>query len=158
MKLSELLAPELILVPFEASDKWQAIRATARAAVTAGAIGSAALPEVEQALIVREESMTTGMEHGIAIPHAAVGCVSEVVAVLGLSARGIPFETLDGEPARIVVCLVIPRAKKLLHIKTLAGIAKLFGRAEVRDRVLSCSSADQVLAALREEESAAGGT
>ncbi len=155
MKLSELLVPELVLLPFEAEDKWLAISAMARAATAAGALAAARTAEAEEALLVRERSMTTGMEHGIAIPHAAIDGIDEVIGVLGIAPGGIPFEALDGEPARIIVGLVIPRAKKLLHIKTLAEIAKLLGRAEVRQRLLACDSAEMVLAAIREGEASA---
>ena len=89
------------------------------------------------------------MEHGIAIPHAAVDCVTEVLAVLGISRVGIPFEALDGQPVRIVVGLVIPRHKKLLHIKTLAEIAKLLAPDGVRRHLLECTSAEQVIAVVR---------
>ncbi len=150
MKLSELIAPELVLVPFEASDKWQAISMMARAAATAGRLAPEQLPAVDAALLARERSMTTGMECGIAIPHAAVDGPDEVIAVLGVSVAGIPFEALDGEPARLLVCLVIPRAKKLLHIKTLAEIAKLLGRGEVREHLLRSRTPDEVITVVRE--------
>ena len=58
--------------------------------------------------------------------------------------------TLDGAPARIIIGLVIPRSKKLAHIKTLAEIAKLLSRAEVRDRLLRCTDAAMAVAALAE--------
>ena len=96
------------------------------------------------------------MENGIAIPHAAVDGLDNVVAVLGLSKVGVPFDALDDLPARIVVCLVIPRDKKLLHIRTLAEIAKLLSRPAVRVRLLECERADDVLAVVREEEAAVG--
>ena len=140
MKLSHLLNQELVLLPMEAEDKWQAIRLLAAAAVGSGRVKASLGASVEAALVTRERSMTTGMEQGIAIPHAAVDGIEEVVAVLGVSPAGIPFETLDGNPARIIVCLVIPRAKKLLHIKTLAEIARLLSRAEVRSALLGCAS------------------
>lgn len=152
MKLSNLLSQELVLAPMESEDKWQAIRTLAATAVAAGRIDPSLSAVVEAALVSREKSMTTGMEQGIAIPHAAVDGIEDVVAVLGVSPAGIPFETLDGNPARIIVCLVIPRAKKLLHIKTLAEIARLLSRAEVRERLLQCSSPAEVLAALVELE------
>ncbi len=154
MKLSDLLSQDLVLFPMVAEDKWQAIRAMAQAAVGSGRVSEELGPAVEGALVAREKSMTTGMEQGIAIPHAAVDGIEEVVAVLGVSPAGIPFETLDGDPARIIVCLVIPRAKKLLHIKTLAEIARLLSRAEVRERLLACDSAAEVLAAIEELETA----
>lgn len=152
MKLSEILRPELILVPLEAADKWQAISLLARAAVGTAPKRAPLLAEVEEALLVRERSMTTGMEHGIAIPHAAVDGIDDVIAVVGMCPDGLEFGALDGEPAQIIVCLVIPRAKKLLHIKTLAAIARLMSRASVRERLLSCADGEAVLAAVRDEE------
>jgi mannitol/fructose-specific phosphotransferase system IIA component (Ntr-type) len=153
MKLSDLIAPELVLVPLRAADKWQAIELLARASVRAGRFRPALLDAVHQALVARERSMSTGMEHGIAIPHAAVDGVDEVVAVLGLSPEGIPYDTLDGQKAQILVCLVIPRSQKLTHIKTLAEIARLLSRAEVRQRLLACQQPQEAAQLLRELES-----
>ncbi|MBL8736947.1 MAG: PTS sugar transporter subunit IIA [Planctomycetes bacterium] len=148
MKLSELITTDLVEVPLRAADKWEALAAIARIPVRGGRYPQAMVPIVEQALVARERSMTTGMEHGIAIPHAAIDGIDELVAVLGLNPVGIPFETLDGAPARIVIGLVIPRSRKLAHIKTLAEIAKLLSRAEVRDRLLRCTDAASAVQAL----------
>lgn len=148
MKLSELITTELVEVPLQAEDKWQALATIARVPVRAGRYSESFAATVEQALVVRERSMTTGMENGIAIPHAAIDGIDELVAVLGLNPVGIPFETLDGAPARIVIGLVIPRSRKLAHIKTLAEIAKLLSRAEVRDRLLRCTDAASAVQAL----------
>ncbi len=156
MKFSDLLQPDLVLQPLEAADKWQAIAQLAAATVRAGVLPKEKLAAVQEALEVRERSMTTGMEMGIAIPHAAVDETSEVIAVLGLSPTGVPFEALDGQAARIIVCLVIPRSKKLLHIKTLAGIAKLLGRAEVREALLECESGQEVVDKVRQMEAELG--
>lgn len=136
MKLSDLITPDLVEMPLRAADKWEALAVISRVPVRAGRYPASMAPIVEQALTVRERSMTTGMEHGIAIPHAAIDGLDDLVAVLGLNPGGIPFETLDGAPARIIIGLIIPRSKKLAHIKTLAEIAKLLSRAEVRERLL----------------------
>lgn len=150
MKLSELITRDLVELPLVANDKWQALSVLAQVPVRAGRYPAALQPLVEQALVARERSMTTGMEHGIAIPHAAIDGIDDLIAVLGLSPAGVPFETLDGAPARIVIGLIIPRSKKLAHIKTLAEIAKLLSRAEVRERLLRCADADAVVAALQD--------
>jgi mannitol/fructose-specific phosphotransferase system IIA component (Ntr-type) len=152
MKLSELLTADLVLSPLEAADKWQAIEALARAAAARGKWPPERFARVHDALKAREQSMTTGMEHGIAIPHAAVDGLPAVVAVLGLSRRGVPFEALDRHPARIIVCLIIPRDQKLLHIKTLAEIARLLSRPAVRARLLEVASPQEALDVIREEE------
>lgn len=148
MKLSDLITPDLVEMPLRAADKWEALATIARVPVRAGRYPESMVPVVEQALVARERSMTTGMEHGIAIPHAAIDGIEELVAVLGLSPGGVPFETLDGAPARIVIGLIIPRSKKLAHIKTLAEIAKLLSRAEVRERLLQSTDADAAVRTL----------
>ena len=150
MKLADLITPELVELPLRAADKWEALRVLAHVPVRAGRYPATFAPVVEQALVLREQSMTTGMEHGIAIPHAAVDGIDELVAVLGLNPVGIPFQTLDGQPARIVIGLVIPRSKKLQHIKTLAEIARLLSRAEVRERLVRCATPADAVRALAE--------
>ncbi|MFO1052122.1 MAG: PTS sugar transporter subunit IIA [Planctomycetota bacterium] len=152
MKLSQLLREDLVVQPLAAADKWAAIRALAERGASKGAIAPERLETVHAALVARERSMTTGMEHGVAIPHAAVDGVEDVVAILGVAPRGIPFESLDGQPARLLVCLIIPRTKKLLHIHTLARIAKLLARAEVRDAMIAAPDPAAVLAVVRETE------
>ncbi len=154
MKLSELITTDLVEIPLRAADKWDALRALAQVPVRAGRYSASFATTVEQALVVRERSMTTGMEHGIAIPHAAVDGIDDLIAILGLNSVGIPFETLDGAPARIIIGLVIPRAKKLAHIKTLAEIAKLLSRADVRDRLVRCTDAKSALQVLAEVQGA----
>lgn len=156
MKLSDLLQPEMVILPLEADDKWQAIDKLADIGLSAGILTEKQLPAVREALQVREKSMTTGMEMGIAIPHAAVDETDQVIASLGISSAGIAFEALDGKPAKIIVCLVIPRTKKLLHIKTLAGIAKLLSRSEVREAILECASSQEVVEMIRKMEAELG--
>lgn len=150
MNLSDLITPDLVEVPLQAADKWQALGVIARVPARAGRYAERLVAVVEAALVAREHSMTTGMEHGIAIPHAAIDGIDDLIAVLGLNPIGIPFETLDGAPARIVIGLIIPRSKKLMHIKTLAEIAKLLSRADVRDRLLRCTDAVSAVRALAE--------
>ena len=91
MKLSELIQEKLVEVPLKAADKWQALATIARVPIRVGAYPDSMVATVEKALVVREKSMTTGMEHGIAIPHAAIDGIDELVAVLGLNPAGIPF-------------------------------------------------------------------
>ncbi|MCA8958495.1 MAG: hypothetical protein KDC87_20630, partial [Planctomycetes bacterium] len=65
MKISELLTPSQILLPFAAADKWAAIRAMPVAWAEAGHLPPALLTPATDALLARERSVTTGMENGI---------------------------------------------------------------------------------------------
>jgi PTS system nitrogen regulatory IIA component len=152
MRLQELIPPEHILLGLEAADKWEVIERMCAHLVARGKLPKAKATGYVEAVLQRERSMSTGMERGIAIPHAAVDGVPEVVSVLGLSRRGVPFDALDRQPARIMVCLIIPRDKKLLHIKTLAEIARLLSRPAVRTRLLEADGKDEVLDIIRQEE------
>lgn len=156
MRLSDLFPVEDVLVRFEPADKWDAIRKLVGHLVDRGRIPRGDAPAIVEAVLSRERSMSTGMEHGIAIPHAAVDGVQSVVACMGIvsSGAGLPFESIDGKPARVVVLLVIPRAQKLLHIRTLADIARVLGRDGVREALLGAPDASSAWAALAEGEAA----
>ena len=155
MRLTELFGPEDLLTGFHPADKWQAIRDLVEHLVSAGRIDRARFEEVLEAVLSRERSMSTGMEHGVAIPHAAVDDLEAVVACMGIVSgdEGLPFESIDGQPARLIVLLVIPRSQKLLHIRTLADVARVLSRNEVREALLAAPDAQAAYAVLQRFES-----
>ena len=92
------------------------------------------------------------MERGIAIPHTSTMLVSNVVGLIGISKAGIPFESLDGQPAQIIVLLVIPRDKFQQHVRTLAGIARLFNHEQMADALKDAKSSEEAMEIIRIEE------
>jgi mannitol/fructose-specific phosphotransferase system IIA component (Ntr-type) len=152
MRLSELFSPEDVLVDFRPADKWDAIARLVDHLVARGRLRKEARNGIVEAVMARERSMSTGMEHGIAIPHAAVDGVETVVAAMGVvgDPGGLTFESIDGRPTRVVVLLVIPRAQKLLHIRTLADIARVLGRDAVREQLIAAKTSDAAWGALLE--------
>ena len=143
MRLTELFGPEDLLVRFDPGDKWQAIRALVEHLVAGGRLPPESGEDVLEAVLSRERSMSTGMEHGVAIPHAAVDELESIAACMGLVSDegGLPFESIDGQPARVVVLLLIPRAQKLLHIRTLADVARTLSRVVGRAALLEAPDA-----------------
>lgn len=143
MLLSELFSPADVVAPFDPADKWSAIRDLVRHLVESGRLREEHQENVLEAVLSREKSMSTGMEHGVAIPHAAVDDLESVIACMGIVQReeGLAFESIDGRPARIVVLLVIPRAQKLLHIRTLADVARVLSKDDVRAELLAAPDA-----------------
>lgn len=139
MRLGELLRPEDCLVPLDARDKWDAITQLLDHLAERGRIPLARVEELADLVLARERSMSTGMERGIAIPHAAVDKLESIVGALGIVHReeGLPFESIDARPTHLVVLLLIPRAQKLAHIRTLADIARTLGREEVRTALIA---------------------
>ncbi len=108
------------------------------------------------ALTERESKMSTGMQDGIAIPHGKTLKVDGLVTALALKKDGVDFASLDGQPSCIFVMTVSPDGQAGAHIKYLAEISKLLGRAHVRTALLAANSENDMretlLQATREAE------
>ncbi len=152
MELVELLKRGTLVLPLNAGDKWEAIRVLTESLVEKGALPQERFDEVHQALVEREKELSTGMEKGVAVPHAGVDMPGEALGALGLAPQGIPFECLDGEPARIIFLMVTPKAKKLRHLRTLSTIVRVLADEGLRRRLLECTSPEEVIQVLQERE------
>lgn len=152
MKLSELLKPAAVLLDLETADKWQALERITAHLRDANLLPGEHQESVLELLAERERSMSTYLEHGVAVPHTSVEQLAQEVVGLALSRRGVPFDSVSGEPAQIIVTLITPRSRKLLHIRTLAEVARLLSHANVRKALLESESSEQVIEAIRRGE------
>jgi PTS system nitrogen regulatory IIA component len=152
MKLSELLKPEAVLLDLETADKWEALQSITAHLSEQGLLPKEQQEPVRELLAERERSMSTYLEHGVAVPHTSVETLGHEVVGLALSRRGVPFDSVSGEPAQIIVTLITPRSRKLLHIRTLAEVARLLSHATVRKALLESDSAAKVIEEIRRGE------
>lgn len=150
MQLCDLFTPADFVIGLDAPDKWAAIERLVRRLEETGRIASGSGSAVLAAVVEREKSMSTGMERGLALPHASLEGLQRVVACMGTihDPRGLPFDSIDQRPAHIVVLLLVPRAQKLLHIRTLAEIARMLSRDAVRAGLLAARSGEEAWNAL----------
>jgi mannitol/fructose-specific phosphotransferase system IIA component (Ntr-type) len=74
------------------------------------------------------------------------------VGAIGISKPGIPFESLDGQPARIIILIVIPKDKFQHHVRTLAGVARLFNHDHMTRALRAAETADEAMNIIRTEE------
>ena len=152
MKLSQLLSEKAILLDIKDLDKWSLISKLTDILVATEQIAEKDLHSIHKALETREKSMSTGMENGIAIPHCCVDLINETVVSLGISRKGIDFDSIDGKPTHLIILLVTPKNKTKMHIKTLAEIAKLLNHEESRNRLIEAVDSESALKIIREEE------
>jgi mannitol/fructose-specific phosphotransferase system IIA component (Ntr-type) len=152
MKLSEFIRPELVKVGLEAEDKWDAITQLVDLIVAAKDIKPEHRADTLEVIFDRERSMSTGMERGIAIPHANSSLLSEVVGAIGIAKSGVDFESLDNIPAQLIVLLVIPKNKFQKHVRTLAGIARLFNHEQMAIALRNAENAEEVMKIIIAEE------
>jgi PTS system nitrogen regulatory IIA component len=102
------------------------------------------------AIIDREEKMSTGMKHGIAIPHGKSNTIMDLVACIGISDNPVDFDALDREPCRIFIMTLSPVEKTGPHLQFLAEVSQLFKSAEKRSEILNADSSEALLKILSE--------
>ena len=152
MKLSSLLSARRILPEMKAATQWDALGELLDHMVLTGDVAEERREGVLEALHAREEQVSTGIGHGVAIPHAYCDQIEETVAVFGRSAEGIDFEACDNAPVRFLIMLLVPKDKAQAHLQTLAAVAGLFSRCEVRERVGEARTSEELYAVLEECE------
>lgn len=157
MLLTELIRADLVKIGLEATSKWEAIEELVDVLISAHELRLTDRNEVVRNLFARERSSSTGLEHGLAVPHSVVTCVDDVVAALGTSKEGIPFESVDGEPARLIIVLLMPKGAFQRHVSTLAGIAKLGSTPELRETIALAGTSAEVMKILIRADSDASG-
>ena len=146
MTLGNLLSVDRILPEMQATERWSAIVQLVDLLVARGKVKEPDRDVVLAALRQREETMSTGIGFGIAIPHASSEFVTEVVAAFGRSSKGIEFDSLDNAPVKFIVLFVVPKDQFQTHLRTLAAIAKFLNDRGVRERLGTAASAEEILA------------
>jgi PTS system fructose-specific IIC component len=149
-KISEQLPRSAILLDIQAKEKFDVIRELARPLLATGAITDE--DEFVQAIVRRENMESTGIGMGVAIPHARTRAVLAIVLAFGRADHGVDFSSLDGKPSHLVFLIAAPESRKTEYIMTLARLSKLLRRDEVRIGLNRATSADEVLAVIRQNE------
>jgi mannitol/fructose-specific phosphotransferase system IIA component (Ntr-type) len=146
MTLGNLLSVDQIIPEMKATERWSAIVELVDLLVERSQILPDDRDVVLSALRQREETMSTGIGFGIAIPHASSDRVGQVVAAFGRSSHGIEFDSLDNAPVRFIVLFVVPKDQFQTHLRTLAAIAKFLNDRAVCERLATAGSSSEILA------------
>lgn len=155
MKLSTLLRPSLIRTGLDAVKGREAIGEVLDLLVQDYEVPYGKRNDVFEELLAHEEEMPSGMEYGVAIPHAVTERVESILCALGTSARGIPFDSLDGSLCRIVLLMLIPANDLEGRIHTLRTAAELFERRDVVKRLMEARSPEEAYQVILDAEAAA---
>ena len=146
------LPVECVHLSMRATDKTTIIGELVSSLVAAGRVRDR--EAVLDAVLERERSMSTGMQHGVAIPHGRSDAVDTLSVAVGIVPEGIDFESIDGEPATIVFLVVSPKENPGPHLQVLAGIAGIVNSDEARRDLVSSPTRADLLAYLVEHSSA----
>ncbi|MCG3198879.1 MAG: PTS sugar transporter subunit IIA [Candidatus Omnitrophica bacterium] len=152
MSIAESLKGGRVVIGVTGSSKAEIIRNLLRRVEEKGIVSD--LEGLVQAFLEREAKGSTGIGNGIAIPHVRSDQVQELEYVLGNSAEGVDFESLDGEPVHIIFLMIAPAGSHGVHIKALARVSRILNDEALRLRLRRAEDPDEVvrLIAEREEE------
>jgi len=150
MKITEILDKRGIKIGMEATEKEDALIELVDLLAEVKEIGDK--KSIVKALIERESLGSTGIGQGIAIPHGKTERVDDIVAILGISRKGVDFEALDGEPVYIFFLLVAPKDNAGPHLKALAQISRLLRDSYFCELLKRCKMPDEIYELIRKEE------
>ncbi len=148
MSLLKYLTLETVTADLEGTQKQEIIEELLDLIVGTGKVKNreAAL----DAIMNRENKMSTGMENGIAIPHGKTDAVDELVACVGVSRKPVEFNSLDGKPCRIFIMTISPSHRTGPHIQFLSEISQLLRSESKRKKLLEARDARTILQILAE--------
>lgn len=149
MDISDLIVPESVIANLRVTSKKQALQELAKKAAEITGQSERALFEV---LMERERLGTTGVGHGIGIPH---GKLPELDRLYGLFARletPIDFDAIDDHPVDLIFVLLAPETAGADHLKALARVSRLFRDRAVCDKLRGTDSAEAIYALLTQSQ------
>ncbi|MEI7899088.1 MAG: PTS sugar transporter subunit IIA [bacterium] len=100
-----------------------------------------------QAVFEREQSLSTGLEFGLAIPHARTDAVTRLVCAVGLKKEGLEFDAIDGKPVRIVVLVLAPDSAATPQLQLIAQVCRLLNE-QGRAALLACETSEDMFGVL----------
>ncbi len=143
MNLKKLLGKENVFLDLKSSSKKDIIKEMIDRLVVSGKIKDreAAL----EAVLTREEKMSTGMENGIAIPHGKTDSVDNLITAVALKKEGVDFDSMDRQVSTIFIMTISPQSRSGPHIQFLAEVSKLLKEPEAREMLLAARTVEEVI-------------
>jgi PTS system nitrogen regulatory IIA component len=130
--LGELLTVDDVRLDLDVSNKTQLLD---QLAILLAARHGLSKTLVLESLIVREQLGSTGVGHGVAIPHARMNQCAVPAAAFVRTKFAIPFDAPDGKPASVFLGLIVPNKATERHLQLLATAAGMLGDRTFRDKL-----------------------
>ncbi|OHV83773.1 PTS IIA-like nitrogen regulatory protein PtsN [Rhizobium sp. LCM 4573] len=149
MALADLLQQDAIIPALKVNSKKQLLQ---ELAVKAAKLTGVPEREIFDVILQRERLGSTGVGHGIAIPHGKLGSISSIKGIFARLETPVDFEALDDEPVDLVFLLLAPEGAGADHLKALSRIARVLRDQELVAKLRKTDSATAIYAFLNEEQ------
>lgn len=150
MNLTQVLQSRCVRVPLQGKDKNSAITELVNILDANKMLLNKDV--ALQAVLAREQTKSTGIGSGIAIPHGKCTAVKELVIAMGIASPAIDFNSVDNKPVSIIILLISPVDQTGPHIQALAKISRLLLDEGLRNKLTKAGSAEEVFELLSNKE------
>ena len=151
-RLMEYMSEDRIILDLKSKEKEEVFEEMAPLFVADNIIDAEELEEYIEGLKEREKLTATGMQDGIAVPHAKSPSVHKTALAFGISKEGINFESMDGEPSKYIFMIAAPKGTKQEHLDLLAMISELSYSEEVLEKLGKAQTKSEVIEILENFE------
>jgi PTS system nitrogen regulatory IIA component len=148
MQLGDLISPEAVVPSLKVKTKKQLLQELAARAAPLTGLEERHIFDV---LWQRERLGSTGLGHGVAIPHAKVAGLKRIVGVFARLSEPVDFDAMDGEKVDIAVLLLAPEGAGADHLKALAAISRLLREGSAVEKLRASKDAAALYAVLTEQ-------
>ncbi|MFM1804587.1 MAG: system fructose-specific component [Planctomycetota bacterium] len=152
MKLKDIVVEKAIVPDLTATKRDDAIRELLDALVASGKVSSDMRDTFAKAIIARENKGSTGLNHGVAIPHTKTTTVKSPIAAIGVSRAGVDFNSLDKQPVYSIFLLVSPEENPALHLDAIQAIFSHLSKDQFRRFLRQAKSVQEVVTLLDEAD------
>ena len=150
MRLADVLREEYIITDLEAREKKELLNEMVSVIMVIET--ELDRDSVLRALLERERLGTTGIGHGVAIPHGRVKGLRDLKVFFGRSRKGGNFDSMDKLPVHLFFLIMAPENSASAHLKVLASISQLLKNQEFRTRLLTADTRSEIYRAIVEAE------
>ena len=140
-RLASILPPAQVLVSVDVTSKKRAFE---EAGLLFESLHGLSRALITDSLFARERLGSTGLGHGVAIPHGRIKGLTAPMAALFQLASPIGFDAPDEQPVGLLIFLLVPEAATQKHLEILSEIAELLSDSQLRERLKSCNDAQQL--------------
>jgi len=149
--IQDLLDGDLIIEDLKAIDKAGVIQEFAALLRAKGKVRDA--DALVREVLKRESSGTTGVGDGIAIPHARLKNIPDIIVAFGRSARGVDFQSIDGKPAYLFFLFATSEDRPDDHLRTLRRLSRIMRNPSLREQLKHALNAQELQRLIVDEDS-----
>lgn len=142
MNIVEFTRPAFIK-KLKSKNKYKAIEELAHSFDGSGLTTN--IDSVIKALEERESIMSTGIGYGIAIPHARLASIKNMIFAVGISKKGIEYDSIDNNPVHLVILVLAGEKQHKEYLRLLSSIMTVLKKEKVKERIIASESAEEVI-------------